>query len=327
MVPIDVVVLGSYMQDHAWRTKELPRAGETRIGSFSLAPGGKGFNQAVACHMQGAKTCFLGAIGRDPLGDIAQRTARDFALAAQWELHDTTTTGAAGIVVDAQGSNMICVGLGANAAMSTDFVHSHGQLIADAKILVCQLENNLDATRVALEIARANSTLTLLNPAPINEGTSRALLALADILTPNETEFAFLLKHVYGMDVAPNYWDLPDPMLHQLCRATEVPTVVLTLGDKGCFVSHIDAKRRKDIDAHYRIGPEAVKPLDTVGAGDAFTGGLAAGMIHYHYSQPFRRAVEHANRVAGLSTEKPGAAPSMPSRDDVRARFDAPASA
>ena len=65
MAAVDVVVVGSYVQDHAWRTAQFPAVGETRIGTFSTGPGGKGFNQAVACHKQGVSTRFLGAVGAD----------------------------------------------------------------------------------------------------------------------------------------------------------------------------------------------------------------------------------------------------------------------
>jgi ribokinase len=321
MFPLDVVVLGSYVQDHCWLTRELPARGETRIGTFATFPGGKGFNQAVACHRQGVKTCFLGSIGRDALGESARRYARDFELPCEWEQHDDIATAAASVVVDARGDNLICVALGANEAMSSAFVHARERLIADAKVLVCQLECNLGAVRTALSCARANGTLSILNPAPINDGLTRELLELADIVTPNETEFLFLLERCFDKKIAPRFWELSDALLHQLCRVTGIPTVVLTLGERGVFVSHADAKLRKDIDAYYRVEAETVHVKDTVGAGDAFSGGLAAGMIRYHFKQSFRQAVIYANRVAGLSTEKAGAAPAMPSHADVKARF------
>jgi ribokinase len=321
MTPIDVVVVGSYVQDHAWRTAQFPAAGESRIGTFSTGPGGKGFNQAVACHKQGVKTCFLGALGDDRLGEIAQAYAREIDLLCDWEVVADTSTAASSIVVNARGENLIVVALGANEALSAAFIQAHDKLLRGAKVVICQLENALDATRAALTLARASGAVSVLNPAPINEGVDAELLALADIITPNETEFAFLMRHCYGKSLEPNYWEMPNPLLHQLCRVTGIGTVVITLGDKGCFVSHAEPLKRKDGDAYYRLSAETVRAIDTTGAGDAFSGGLAAGMIHYHYNQPFRRAVVHAGRVAALSTERPGTAPAMPSRADVDARF------
>lgn len=321
MSDFDVIVLGSYNQDHVWNTTALPAPGESRLGTFATGPGGKGFNQAVACHRQGIRTLFLGSLGDDALAAQARATALAFGLPAAFEVHADAATGSAGIVVDAQGRNQIVVAPGANEVLSVDFVRAHRAAIAGAKVLVCQLESRLEATREALLIARDAGVTTILNPAPMNPGLDGILLALPHIVTPNESEFAFLLDHVHGQPLARNWLDFPDPMLHALCRKLAAPTVVITLGERGCFVSHANAIARADGNAHYRIPAEAVSPVDTVGAGDAFTGGLAAGLILHGMAKPFRDAVRHAGRVAGLSTERHGAAMSMPTRAEVETRF------
>jgi ribokinase len=323
MSAFDVVVLGSYNQDHVWSATALPAPGETRIGSYASGPGGKGFNQAVACHRQGVKTLFLGALGDDALAAQARATALAFGLPAEFEVHADAATGSAGIVVDGQGRNQIVVALGANLRLSADFVRAHAVAIRGAKVLVCQLESNLDATRAALSIARDAGVTTILNPAPVDAGLDPLLAALPHILTPNESEFAFLLEHLHGQPLASNWIDFPDPMLHLLCRRLAASTVVITLGERGCFVSHANAVARADGNAHYRLPAEAVAPVDTVGAGDAFTGGLAAGLILHGMAKPFRDALRHAGRVAGLSTERHGAAAAMPTREAVDARFGA----
>jgi ribokinase len=63
-----------------------------------------------------------------------------------------------------------------------------------------------------------------------------------------------------------------------------------------------------------------VQAIDTTGAGDAFSGGLAAALCLFAEA-PFARAVHYANRVAALSTETIGTAPAMPARARVEARF------
>lgn len=321
MSDFDVIVLGSYNQDHVWSADALPSPGETRLGRFATGPGGKGFNQAVACHRQGVKTLFLGALGDDALARQARDTAQAFGLPCAFEVHADAATGSAGIVVDAAGRNQIVVAPGANAQLSPGFVHAHAAAIRGAKVLVCQLESNLEATRAALTLARDAAVTAILNPAPIHAGLDPLLAALPHVLTPNESEFAFLLAHLHGQPLAPNWLQFPDPMLHLLCRRLAAPTVVITLGEHGCFVSHADATLRADGNAHYRLPAEAVTPVDTVGAGDAFTGGLAAGLILHGMAKPFRDAVRHANRVAACSTERAGAAAAMPTRREVEARF------
>src|SRR5205085_10740656 len=108
MLPLDVAVIGSYVQDHAWLTETFPSDGETRLATgFNTGPGGKGFNQAVACHRQGVKTCFIGAIGNDALGENAQRFARDDKLPVQLDIRDDAPTAASSILVNARGENPI----------------------------------------------------------------------------------------------------------------------------------------------------------------------------------------------------------------------------
>ncbi len=324
MAQHDVVVIGSYVQDHCWTTASFPAVGESRIGRFSTGPGGKGFNQAVACRKQGVSTLFLGAIGRDRLGETAQNFAREVDLAAQWDIRDEVPTAASSIVVNAKGENLIVVALGANDALSVEFIAKHKRAIRDARVLVCQLENHLPATHDAMAGVRDGKTTVVLNTAPINDKLGADLLAMADIITPNETEFAWLVERMGGdreaIAAAKAAGYLPDPLLHQLCRRINTPTVVITLGEHGCFVSHADPARHRDTEAFYRIPAERVDAVDTTGAGDAFTGGLAAGLVIYA-DKPLRRAAEHANRAAALSVEKLGTAPAMPTRAELQARF------
>jgi ribokinase len=115
---------------------------------------------------------------------------------------------------------------------------------------------------------------------------------------------------------------LIDTELHALCRCLTVPTVVLTLGARGVFVSHAEDDLRGDASVCYRIEAEAVTPIDSTGAGDAFNGALAAALAT-KASAPFRDAVRAANRVAALSTESPGASTAIPTRAEVLNRFGA----
>lgn len=317
----DVVVVGSYNHDHVWRTPQFPVPGETRLGIFFSGPGGKGFNQAVAAARQGVRTAFVGALGADTIGDAALALAAREGIEARVERHTDAATGTAAILLDANGQNLIVVGPGANGVLSVAHIEAQANLIGTARVLITQHEVNPAATRRALELARAAGTLTLHNPAPPLEDEDGELLDRIDILTPNETEFTHLLARCAGAPVsADELVVLQDMQLHALCRKLGVPTVVLTLGARGVFVSHDDDDARGDVEAFYRIPVEAVTPLDTTGAGDAFSGALAAA-LGFARERPFRDAVRHANRVAGLSIESHGAAAAMPTRAEVRSRF------
>ncbi|MGH8030506.1 MAG: PfkB family carbohydrate kinase, partial [Arenimonas sp.] len=153
-------------------------------------------------------------------------------------------------------------------------------------------------------------------------GLTRATLDAAGILTPNETEFDLLCaRFAESAPGAALVATLDDASLHALCRTLSAATVVITLGRHGGFVSHGSDRRGDDAD-HYRFAAESVQAIDTTGAGDAFSGGLAAALCLFA-GAPFARAVRHANRVAALSTEVLGTAPAMPTRAQVQARFPA----
>lgn len=324
----DVCVIGSYVQDLAFSTPTFPAPGETRIGTFQTGPGGKGFNQAVACSRLGVATAFIGAVGND----LFAQAARDFIagenLNAHLQVFREHASGAASIVVNKDAENLIVVALGANVYLESAHVDKHGMLVRDAKVVVCQVETNIRATAKALSLAGKTDAIAVLNPAPINDKLSREVVAMADILVPNETEFAFLMRHLLEVQLPDDYWTSEDAALHALCCRAEVGVVILTLGDKGCFVScNPNAPRaRRDLvpeQLYFRVPAARVSPEDTTGAGDAFCGGLAAGLVRFN--SDLRRAVEYATLVAGVSTERPGTAPVMPRREEVDARMSADA--
>lgn len=316
-----VLIVGSYVQDHAWLVDDFPVPGETRRASgFSSGPGGKGFNQAVACARQGVDTVFIGAIGRDALGECARNFAEEEGLEAYWHCRDDMPTAASSIVVNAQGENMIAVNLAANECLDIDFLQSHASQFESAAIVLCQLENNLEAIDSAFRFAGKNGALRVLNPAPVHKELSRELLDSADVLTPNETEFALLCQRFANLAfTADQVASTDDAMLHRFCRALSSNTIVITLGRFGCFVSH-GKNMRGDTQSFYRIAPEKVNAIDTTGAGDAFSGGLVAALSLFP-EHAFSHAIQYAGRVAALSTETVGTAPAMPSRAQLSARF------
>jgi ribokinase len=320
----DIIIVGSYVQDHVWQTDRFPRSGETRRAlGFFTGPGGKGFNQAIACVRQQGKTLFIGALGKDALANAARGVAAREGLACEWLSLDDVPTAAAGIVVDSTGANQILVNLAANEHLAPAFVRSHSARFAQARIVLVQLENNLDGIREALDLGSQHGLLRVLNPAPMHADIDRDLLAACDVITPNETEFAQLIERFCGQSPdARDVATMDEAVLHALCRKLGVATVVVTLGASGCFVSHADADRRGDADAYYRVGAETVHAVDTTGAGDSFSGALVATLSRSE-DRPFADAVRQAGRVAAMSTEKHGAALAIPTLAEVIARFGA----
>ena len=317
-----VIVVGSFNVDHVWRCVELPAVGATIAGQYSTGPGGKGFNQAVAAARAGAHTAFVCALGDDAGGALA----RQLAAAEGIDLHAQSSdqpTGTAGIYVDARGRNSIVIGAGANGSLSAAVLVADPGLLAGARVLLAQLESPVESIEAALAQARAVGLITMLNPAPANATTHTGLLGQVDVLTPNETEFAALLARHVGERVDPDsVAALSGAELHSLCRKL-LPqgSVVVTLGSVGVFVSHAEEQLRGDAAAYYRLAAESVTASDTTGAGDAFNGALAASLAGAGPDAAFIGHVRFANRYAALSTERPGAALSMPALAEVQARF------
>lgn len=317
-----VVVVGSFNVDHVWMLDALPVPGETRSGRYATGPGGKGFNQAVAAVRAGAATRFLCALGDDTGGALARALAEREGIV----LHAMDTplpSGAAGILVDATGRNSIAIASGANGALDAAFVAAHATALRTAAVVLAQLESPGTAIAAALRHARDGGALTLLNPAPSDADVTSELLALSDVLTPNETELAALLRR-HAPDLALDadaVATADDARLHAACRRL-LPqgSVIATLGAAGCFVSHSPSNRRGDAQDAYRVPAPSARTVDTTGAGDAFNGALAASLAGAP-AQAFAAHVRFASAYAALSTEAPGAAAAMPRRADVDARF------
>lgn len=317
-----VLVIGSFNQDLAFDVKEFPRPGDEVVGDFRTSPGGKGFNQAVAATRTGIPTLFCGAVGPDAFGNSAHKFARAAGIHAHFVEKPKHTTGVAIITVNAAGENHLIVSPGANFGLRPRDIPP--AMIASAQVVVCQGESDYGTVMHVLRAARRHDAITVFNPAPMRAGFDVALLRHTDVLIPNETEFLALLKlrpkcaallrtapfNTEGEFTEASLPTLKADALHQLCRSLEVPVVIVTLGARGCFVSQPDVFMR--INAH------EVEVVDSTGAGDAFVGGFAAGLVKFKHNA--FEAAHYASAVAALSVMQPGAAPAMPIAREI-ARF------
>lgn len=305
-----VVVVGSYVQDLCWKCPAFPRTGETTVGAFVSGPGGKGSNQAVAAGRLGVPTLFVGAVGNDAFAHDARAFYRAEGIAARLAVKLRHPTATAGILVDAEGRNQIILDLAANLALARSDVPLAA--LCRARVTVTQLESNLATTAWVLREARRAGVTTILNTAPMRADFDPAMLRHADIVVPNEIEFAALVNCVPATGVRDfteaRLAAMAPAELHALCRALGVPDVIITLGGKGCFVS--TAGGFTHLPAH------KVRAVDTTGAGDAFVGGLAAGLAR---GDTIVDAARTGNAVAALSVTRPGTAPSMPTARELAA--------
>ena len=307
-----VVIVGSFIQDLAFYTKSFPQPGESVVGDFRAGPGGKGFNQAVAATRAGAPTLFIGAVGRDVFGAGARKFAHEAGVLAHFVEKKKEPTGTAVVSINAAGQNQIIVALGANLTLHKQDVPLAP--LQGAQVVVCQGESDFRTVAHVLRTARKADATTVLNPAPMRTEFDFDLLRHTEVLIPNEPEFCALMRALprSGMrSLAPEDLSrLPADQMHSLCRALNVPIVIVTLGARGCFVSQPDV--------YTLISPHEVDAVDTTGAGDAFVGGFAAGLVKFNRN--VLEAAHFANAVAALAVTQHGTAAAMPTAREI-ARF------
>lgn len=310
--PPPVVVVGSFVQDLTFFCPRFPAPGQTTVGTFVTGPGGKGSNQAIAAGRTGVPTRFIGAVGADAFATEAAKFYAAEGITAHFIPKPRHATGTAGILVNADGQNEIVVALGASAQIRPGDIDP--AWIRGARVVVCQHEATLRINAHVFRFARRAGVTTVLNPAPMRDDFDPAILRHTDVLIPNETEFTALAAQLgFGgrrFDEAA-LARLPAAKLHALCRKFTVPVVIVTLGHRGCLVSQAGG---------FTLLPACtgIKVVDTTGAGDAFCGGFAAGLVKF--AGDVTAAAAFANAVAALSVTRRGTAPAMP-RAAAIARF------
>lgn len=297
-----VHVVGSANTDCTIPVTGMPGPGETVLGGDAArGPGGKGLNQAVASARLGAVTSFIGAVGKDPDGDLLVATLEAEGIHVDHTARVDEPTGLAVILLEPDGSNRIVVAPGAN-----DRVDSDGLRCGAGDVVVAQLEIPLTSVEAALAAARGAGAVTVLNAAPARTDLG-AVLSLVDVLVVNEPELTVLAgpapagEGASGRDAA----DAGERDLTDLVRsARRLPAgrgVVVTLGSFGALV--VTSEENRPVRA------PTVDVVDTTGAGDCFVGALAAGLV---IGDDLPQAAETAVLAASRSVTSAGAAPSMP---------------
>jgi len=295
-MPAKIVVVGSFNMDLTAYMERMPRPGETLHGhTFKTGPGGKGSNQAVAAARLGAEVTFIGRVGEDVFAQAALDFWKQEGINTKYVVRDPDhATGVAPIWVDDKGENSIVVVLGANLAITKADIDRAADVIAAADVVIVQLEINYDMVAYTMQVAKTKGVRTILNPAPAGK-LAAEVVALADYLTPNETELEVLSGKSGDYETAA-----------RSLLTREGQTAVVTLGSQGAM--WLNAEDQGIIPTF------KVKVVDTTGAGDAFNGGFAVALGE---GKRLEEAIRFGNAVAGLSVTKLGTAPSMPKRAEV----------
>ncbi|MHC1740600.1 MAG: ribokinase [Anaerolineaceae bacterium] len=297
---MDIVVIGSLNMDLVVRIDRMPLISETvRGGDLITIPGGKGANQAAAAALLDSTVSMVGRVGNDLYGSLIVNNLQKIGIDTSGVFIDPlVSTGTAMVFVTPRGENCIVISPGANGRVEKKDINENINKIADAKVLLLQLEIPTPTVLCAIEIAKQFGVLTILNPAPAAK-LPKNIYKMIDILVPNEIEASLLT----GIEV------------HDLGSASKaaqqlislgIKKVILTLGKKGSLLV------TKGNCIH--IPAYEVEAVDTTGAGDSFIGGLATSITK---GFSLEDAAHYASFVGALTVTRRGAQISFPTSEEV----------
>lgn len=299
---MSIIVFGSINIDLVARAPRLPAPGESLTGtSFTTVPGGKGANQAVACAHLGEHTLMIGRVGDDIFGSkLIDHLKKEGVHVEGVSITSNTPSGVAVIALSESGENAIIVIPGANGTVGADDLNYLRSHLHEARVLLLQLEIPMSAVLEAARLARAQGVTVILDPAPA-QPLPEELYHLVDIITPNTSEASSLVG--FPVRTAGDAHQAA-----QVLRQHGVSSVVVKMGGEGAY-------SLTDQGGKYWT-PYPVKVVDTVAAGDAFNGALAASLSA---GLPLMEAINWGMAAGALAVTKPGAQEAMPYREEVLA--------
>mgnify|MGYP006148589379 CR=1 FL=1 len=298
-----ICIFGIFVADLCFFSNNIPVRGQTVLGTkYLIGPGGKGSNQAIAAARLGGDVNFITKLGKDSYSEMAIALYKKTGVNINSiEQDPNLSTGVAGIMIDeTTGDNIINVVPGAAAHLQIKDIDFNLEILKKSKIFLTQLETPSVVTSYALKKAKEFDCLTILNPAPANTINEKDF-NLIDFFTPNEKEAGFYLNRNVETES-----DVKLAAKDFLKKG--IKNVIITLGSKGVYFLNSNEE--------YLIKALNLKSevVDTTGAGDAFNGSFSFALANNY---TYENALIFANKVAGISTTKIGAANSMPTIQEV----------
>ncbi len=301
--PPKIVVVGSCNTDMIIRADRFPEPGETVLGGTSfMEPGGKGANQAIAAARLGGSVTLVSKIGYDIFGLQAIELYRNENISTCHVITDVSNpSGLAMVTVNSMGENYIIVAPGANSTLSPEDVAKAEPCIAEADILIVQLEIPIPTVEYAIELARRHGVPAVMKPAPAPLSLSDSIISRLFAILPNKVE----AEQLAGIDITDTR---SARAAADIIRRRGVDNVIITLGGGGVFV--------KAGESYASFPAREIEVVDTTGAGDVFCGAFC---VQVSLGRPIMEAVVYANAAASLSVTRLGAQQAIPYRSEVDA--------
>ncbi len=295
-----ILVIGSSNTDMIFRAPKIPAKGETVLGSsFSVCPGGRGVNQAIAAARAGGKVVFIGRTGNDMVGEQIVEVLGKEGIDTSGIIRDEVLpSGVSSVVVDENGESAITIAQGANSNLTTQdclYAKSH---VCMGDIVLLQLDIPIETVKYAADMVRAAGARVILNPSPALP-VSDELLKSISILTPSASQAEVLT----GITITD---ERSAELAGRILLERGLNRVIITLRSKGAMV--ID-----NGGAEHVPGFE-MNSVDTSVVNDVFNGALVVALVE---GKNFYESVLFANAAASLSASRPGTLSSIPHREEI----------
>lgn len=298
----DIVVVGGVNTDYVMKMHDLPLADQATVAQeFHHLPGGKGLNQAVAAARLGAKVALVAMLGKDQRADEIRERLDAEGIDTRYVFHtDNAYTGATLILVDDHGATLRSAFPGANRVLLHQDISIAAPLLAQAGLVLAQLEVPVPSVRHAFELARQAKVRTMLDAGPPT-AIDEDLLRVCSILRANAEE----AQALSGCEVRDRDGALKAAR-SLLPYGIEVLAVGTGAGGNAVLTS----------DAMFTYAPDKASPVDKAGAGDAFSAAFAVALLE---GRNYQEAGAYAHAASAYSVTRVGALASLPSRRELEA--------
>ena len=282
-----ILVVGSLMMNHGIETSVIPEEGQTVMGEdIQKSPGGKGANQAVQMARLGADVTLIGKIGRDQDGKELIKVCKEAGVHTEQILYDDTLP---------TGSSIVLLEKIPGRKVKKRSIIVPGACMAITVDEICYLEDEIDV---------------VLNPTPVKK-LSKEFMQHITYLIVNEQA----AKSMTGVKIHSDWkrdwtrFNLDEARVASaVIRGRGVPTVLVTLGEKGVIMNTPER-------FYYKKAVEDVELIDPRAAGDAFIGAFCTRICT---DDSVGKVLSIANYTAALSIATPGAIESLPTSKKVR---------